>query len=230
MAQQIPFNLVHRPALGREDFLVSQSNAEAVAWIDRWPDWPGSSLVIYGSASSGKTHLLHVWKEKSGACFFDPFKDDPGKVVGKTFFIDDAEKIAGDKYAETNVFHLFNAVKEAGGHLLLAGQAPPSRWMIATPDLSSRLLALPAVELKLPDEALLSAVLVKQFSDRQIVVGHDVIAFLVARMERSFVEAGSLVQTLDALALSEKRKITLPFVREILAKKDNAKNNSSGKI
>ena len=54
-------------AMGREDFLVSPSNADAVAWIDRWPDWPGPALVIVGPPGSGKTHLGQVWRQQAGA-------------------------------------------------------------------------------------------------------------------------------------------------------------------
>ena len=197
---------------------MSQSNAQAVAWIDRWPEWPGPALALYGPASSGKTHLLQVWKEKSKAVSFDPAKDDPGKFVGTAAFIDDADRISGDKRQETAVFHLYNALREAGGYLLLAGLMPPARWSIVTPDLSSRLSAIQAIELQAPDEALLAAVLVKQFADRQITIGQDVIGFLVARMERSFACAGLWVEKLDKIALSEKRKITLSLVREVLMK------------
>ena len=221
--RQFPLELVHRPALGREDFLVSTSNAEAVGWIDRWPDWPGRALALCGPEASGKTHLVHVWKERSAAAPFDPSRGGAETFSAKAVFIDDADGIAGDRERETALFHLYNVLKESGGHLLLSGKMPPSRWPIKTPDLASRLLTLAVAELTPPDEALLSAVLVKQFADRQITVGQDVIAFLVARMERSFAAATRWVEKLDRLALAQKRKITLPLVREILAVEDQEK-------
>ena len=68
---QLALDLRHRVAMGREDFLVSPSNADAVAWIDRWPDWPGPALVIVGPPGSGKTHLGQVWRQPAGAVPFD---------------------------------------------------------------------------------------------------------------------------------------------------------------
>ena len=64
---QLVLDLGHRPALGRADFLVSQCNAEAVAWVDRWPDWPAPGLVIWGRAASGKSHLGQVWQARIAA-------------------------------------------------------------------------------------------------------------------------------------------------------------------
>ncbi len=211
-ARQIPFDLVHRPAYSREDFLVSASNAEIVGWIDRWPDWKDPVLVIWGPLACGKTHLLHVWKEKSRAEEFH------GQKEGRAFFVDDADRLAGNRADETALFHLYNRLKGEGGHLLLTAAQPPARWGIVTPDLASRLSASPAVEMKAPDEALLSAVMLKQFSDRQIEVGSDVISFLVTRMERSFAAAGQWVERLDKAALAQKRKISVALARELMEK------------
>src|SRR3546814_11282244 len=101
-------------------------------------------------------------------------------------------------------------VREAGGHLLLTGRTPPARWKIGLPDLASRLRAAPTVAVDGPDDALLSAVLVKLFADRQLRVGTDVVAFVVPRMERSFAAARRLVAALDAASLASRRPVTVP--------------------
>ncbi|MEE8443775.1 MAG: DNA replication protein, partial [Alphaproteobacteria bacterium] len=64
---QLPLDLGHRPAMGAADFLVAPCNRDVVAWLDRWPDWPGPALAIHGPAGCGKTHLTHVWRAMSGA-------------------------------------------------------------------------------------------------------------------------------------------------------------------
>ena len=84
------------------------------------------------------------------------------------------------------------------------------------PDLRSRLAASPAVGVGVPDDALIGAVLVKMFSDRQLQVNQDVITYLLARMERSFAAARRIVAVLDTKALAAKRRITIPFAAHVL--------------
>ena len=98
--------------------------------------------------------------------------------------IDDAE--GADEEA---LLHLYNMLAERQGHLLLAAREPPARWTIRLADLRSRLLAAPAVAVDAPDDALLGAVLVKLFADRQLRISEDLIAYLLPRIERSFAAA-----------------------------------------
>lgn len=195
--RQLPLPLPHRPALGRDDFLVAPCNADAVAWLDRWPAWPSGGLVVHGPTGCGKTHLGSVWRARAGP---------------RDLLLDDADR-PGDERA---LLHRLNFAREEGGSVLLLGRAPAARWPCALPDLRSRLLALPAVAVGPPDDALLAAVLAKLLADRQAAVGDDVIGFLVARMERSFAAAGRLAEALDRAALAGKRPITLPLARQVL--------------
>lgn len=211
----------HRAALGREDFLVTAANAEAVEWLDRWPNWPGPALVVYGPAGSGKTHLAHVFAQTTGAPVLDAAalpEVEPLGLLAKhpALALDDADA-AGDDEA---LLHIINAARETGHHLLLTASAPPARWAVRLPDLRSRLLAAPVAELHQPDDALMAALLVKLFTDRQLKVGEGVIAYLCRRMERSFAAARRLVAAVDARALASRRDVTVPLVREVLADED----------
>jgi chromosomal replication initiation ATPase DnaA len=198
-SQQIPFDLGHRAAFAREDFFVSVSNSEAVAWVDKWPVWPAPALVIHGPAGSGKTHLLHVWRAHSGSAQA----------------IDDVDLKIGHVAEEEKIFHLYNEMKESGGHLLLTASSAPQSWRFVIPDLKSRLLAAPAVALGSPDDTLMAVVLTKLFSDRQIFVPQDVVQFILPRVERSFAALGAVVQKIDRRALAEKRAVTIPFIRDL---------------
>lgn len=222
-AAQLVLDLGHRPALGRDDFLVSQCNEAAVAWIDRWPDWPAPGLVVCGPPASGKSHLGQVWRARAGAAAVTPADLDAGEppdlVAGQcAVFIDGADTIAGEPRREQTALHLYNLLANAGGHLLFAARTPPARWPIGLPDLRSRLNALPVAAIDAPDDAVLGAVLLKHFADRQLVVGGDVIQFAVARMERSFEAAEHLVAAVDRAALQAQRRVTVPLIREVLAR------------
>lgn len=211
----IPFEL--RPALGGEDFLVTPANAEAVAWIDRWPDWPAPVFCVWGPEGCGKTHLARVFQARTGGAplAVTDIAEAADKAAGKVHVLEDLDPLPDT--AEEALFHLYNAAKSAGGHLLVTARRPPARWNVTLPDLRSRLAAAPAVEVTAPDDALLEALLVKQFADRQLKVEAEVVAYLVARMDRSFRAARDLVAALDAEALARRRNVTVPLARDVLA-------------
>ena len=221
-AAQLALDLGHRPALGREDFLIAACNRDAVAWLDRWPDWPAGGLAIAGPPGCGKSHLAAVWRGASGAPLLTPADLDrggpPAALLGgaSACVIDDADRDIAGTARERTLLHLYNHLREARGQILLTGRTPPARWPVDLPDLRSRLAALPAVAVGMPDEALIAAVLVKQFADRQLRVGEDVIVFLTARLERSFEAARQIVAAIDRAALSGRRPVTVPLAREVL--------------
>ena len=224
-ARQIPLDLRPRTALGREDFMVAPCNRDAVAWIDRWPDWPAPALVLNGPASSGKTHLAAVWKDMAKAVWVDAATlatQDANNITGggAHVVIDHFDPWVGDRAAETTLFHLYNQMKEQGRSILITMRAAPGQVEFALPDLSSRLRAALAVAILPPDDTLLAALLVKLFSDRQVNVGADVLAYILPRMERSFAAARDVVERADHLALSEKKPVTIPLIRQILAAQD----------
>ncbi|TNE41374.1 MAG: DNA replication protein [Alphaproteobacteria bacterium] len=219
-ATQIPFDLSFRPAMGRDDFLVTDSNAEAVAWIDRWPDWPGHCLLLAGPSGSGKTHLAAVWQAVSGAELItnkDLKKfgiEELTRLSSSSVILEEAE----EELDEKALFHLFNLVREKRGSLLLTARTAPSRWNLSLPDLASRLGTVPVAEIATPDDALFAALIVKLFSDRQLAVTPDVIQYMTRRLERSFAAARDFVARLDAEALAKKRKVTVPLLRDIFQK------------
>ncbi|MHB1205577.1 MAG: HdaA/DnaA family protein [Rhodospirillaceae bacterium] len=196
---------------------MAPGNREAVDWIDRWPDWPGHALALFGPAACGKTHLAQVFALRARARILDSTEVATaaiGEIVAahKALVLENGEAVA----APEALFHLFNAVRESGGFLLLTSREPPARWHVDLPDLKSRLAAVPAVRIASPDDAMIEAVLVKLFADRQLAVAPEVIAYLVRHMDRSFAAMRSLVARADALALAEKRPVTVPLVKSLL--------------
>jgi chromosomal replication initiation ATPase DnaA len=218
--QQLALDLPHRPALGREDFLVADCNADAVAWLDRWPDWPGAALCIHGPAGSGKSHLLEVWRIRSGAGVILGRDLEtagvPGLLAAGAVAVDAADAVRD----EAALFHLINLVREQKATLLLTARSAPGHWRVDLPDLRSRLNAISAVGVSSPSDELLASLLRKLFADRQTRVGSDVVDYLVRRMERSFDAAQRIVAECDVAALRGKQAVTVPLVRRILDEAD----------
>lgn len=178
------------------NFMVSGSNQEAFQWIEKWPDWPSHCLIIYGLKSSGKSHLCKIWQEKNS----------------EGIVIEDIDR----EIDEEELFHLYNSAKSEGKYILLTSKSHPSSLDLKLPDLRSRLKSCPAIAINLPDDELLSFVLTKHFSDRQLKVNKEVMNYLLLRIERSFVAAENIVDSIDKLSLQEKRNITIPLVRKVL--------------
>lgn len=226
MARQLAFDLPARPALGRADFLISPANQLAADLIEAEANWPEGRLVLIGPAGSGKSHLVQVW-----AGLGVGLGGGSGSVVGARGLtaasvpalaatgrvaVEDADRIAGTAAREAALFHLHNLVLAEGGRLLLTARRAPARWGLALPDLASRLSAAAQVAIAPPDDALLAAVLVKLFADRQIAVSPTLIPYLAARMERAFDAAGRLVAALDAASLAEGAPISRVLAGRVL--------------
>jgi chromosomal replication initiation ATPase DnaA len=215
MPRQLAFDLPVRPALGRGDFFVSPANALAVAQIDAG-GWPAGKLLLIGPEGAGKSHLAQVWATETGAEVLAAADLPEGPAEALAVVVEDVDRIAGDPVAETRLFHLHNHVLARGGRLLITASAPPRTWGLVLPDLASRMEATAQAALLPPDDALLSAVLVKLFADRQIAVAPSLIPWLVTRMDRSFAAARRLVAELDARALARGGPVTREIAREVL--------------
>ena len=220
MVKQLTLDLaLPPPTYARADFVLSQGNREALAWIDRWPDWPAPALALSGPPGSGKTHLGRIWAARAGALVLDGSDLDGKSVVDLTvlsqanaaLLVDRAERAP-----ERALFHLYNLMRERHGHLLLVSDLPPAHWRIDLPDLASRLRAAPAVSVAPPDDELLGSIILKQLADRQLHAGPGVVQYLVSRMERSAEIARRLVAALDHRALAERREIDRRLAADVL--------------
>ncbi|MFO7297016.1 MAG: hypothetical protein DIU63_08060 [Proteobacteria bacterium] len=217
--EQLTLELPHRVADGAEDFLVSACNEAAVLAIDRWPEWPHRAMAVVGPAGAGKSHLVNVWRTRSGA-FVVPAAELSEEAVSqfserKAIAVEDIDRGIAD---QRTLFHILNMAVEHRLSVLLTSRQAPGELDIALPDLRSRLRAVPVLSIATPDEVLLRALLVKLFADRQLVVEPHVISYLALRIERSAEAAARAVEEIDRLALASRRKVTRALVAEVLAR------------
>ena len=218
MPRQMALDLPVRAALGRADFFVAPSNAEALAMIDTPELWPQGKLLLIGPAGSGKSHLAEVFAHDRQAMILNGGSLFETGTLPATVVVEDAEQVAGKQ--EELLFHLHNLALASGTKLLLTAGKPPGQWGLTLPDLRSRMEATALARLDPPDDALLGAVLVKLFADRQISVPPNLIPYLVARIDRSFATARALVAALDARALARGRAISRTLAAEVLDLRD----------
>jgi chromosomal replication initiation ATPase DnaA len=213
--RQLALALDHAESLAREDFLSGPSNAQALALIDIWPGWPHRTVMLTGPEGSGKSHLAAIWAHAAGARRVAARALDeaavPRALATGALVVED---VAAGAFDERALFHLLNLAREDEAFVLLTART--ALMTVAIRDLGSRLKALPVVALAPPDDALLRAVLVKLFADRQLAVDESLIGYVAMRIERSFAAARDVVALLDEEAMRQKRPITRALAAEFL--------------
>jgi chromosomal replication initiation ATPase DnaA len=208
---QLVLPLGSRTALRREDFIAADSNREAVAFLDAFPDWPVSAAALHGPALSGKSHLARAWAERAGGLVVAASELEASDVERAVpVAVEDAE--AADAARQALIFTLL----ERGTPVLLTSRAMPRDWPAQSLDLATRYRALLAFALGAPDDALLERLARKLFQDRQVAVPDAVIAQMLRSLERSPVAIRDFVARADDKALAEKRAISPGLVRELL--------------
>jgi chromosomal replication initiation ATPase DnaA len=215
--RQLAFALPHAESLSRDDFLEGPSNAQALALVENWPDWPNRVMMMVGPEGSGKSHLAAIWAAESGARTIAAHALTPANVPGAlatgALVVEHLEQ---GNFDERALFHLLNLAREEEAFVLMTGRVPPSAYTVELRDAGSRLRALPLVTLTAPDDQMLRALIVKFCADRQMSVDESVVGFLASRIERSFVAARQAVQLLDAESLRLRRPVTRALASEVL--------------
>jgi len=214
--EQLIFDLRSFPAMGRNDYFVSKANADAVNWIDMWPNWPSLGLIVNGKRGSGKSHLAEVLKGVSkGKIVFakNINKNNIAKLFKiKCIIIEDLELLK----SENALFHLYNMCVENNNKIMITSNTPVTLINFKLLDLKSRLLSLPSVNINFPDDILLNNIIIKQFFDRGVKIDKEVVKFLLKRVDRSFDSIYDLVSKIDFKSVEKSRKITIPFVKKFI--------------
>ncbi len=224
-AAQIAFNFAPHPYLGREDFMVAKCNFEAVQTVDSWPEWPFFAVCLYGPSGCGKTHLSRIFSDRVSVLTHFPYKIPSIKAQNLTMempfelfarhrclIIEDLD----NQINQEAMFHLYNLYRNEGGNILFTSTQAPARWAFSLADLQSRLNIVPAIAIDEPDDELLSALIVKLFSDRQLMISPELVNYMVKNMQRSFTYCNKLVAEIDQISLMRKRAISLPIIKEAI--------------
>jgi len=213
---QFTFDLDRPADYSPSAFARAPANEAAMRLVEQWPDWAAPVVCIAGPASSGKSHLGEIWRERANARAIDLADLCAVDIEGglsRPLWVD---RRAGDVFAEDVLFHALNLAREEQGSILLTAREAPAKWNVSLPDLASRLKAVPVVSIEEPDDALVEAILIKRFTDMGIDAEQPVISYLLARMERSYSAVDAVVKGFGRSTLAVQRRASIPLAAEVL--------------
>ena len=200
----------------KHDYYVSKSNFFAFNIIDKWPNWEKKFVNIFGDTFSGKSHLINIFKSKSNGFLIksDDFTNDTLKQAKlyETIIIDNFN----NNIDETLLYSLFNLIDQDNKYLLLTSRKAVNKMKFNLPDMFSRAKNCLFVEIEKPDDELIFAIILKNFSDRQIKLDKKIIEFIIKRINRSYSKIYEFIYKIDELSLKKKKPINIKTIKEIL--------------
>ena len=213
---QLLLELDYKTNFNEHDFYLSKSNSNAFNLINRWPDWDKKILNVSGEKFSGKSHLANIYKLKSKAFLVKGNKIDnsifKSLKLYESIIIDDFEEC----YEEEILYSIFNLIDQDSKYLLINSLKPINKIKFKLPDLASRSKNCLYAEIENPDDELLFAIILKNFSDRQIKIEKKIIDFIISRIDRSYRKIDEFIYKIDELSLKKKKPINLKTIKEIL--------------
>ena len=206
-----------REAKNRENYIVGDSNINAIKWIDKYPNWTSSGLIIEGPKASGKSHLVRVWQNKSNCkifCSEQVNNEEVNANDNKNLAIENLENIKNFEF----FLHLINFKKEKKLKYLLTTSHNITSLNISLRDVKSRLLELPKAKITLPSDEILKDLIIKLLKDKGVIITSKLVDYVITRIERSYEAVNLFIQELNKISLEKKKNISISLIKEVIEK------------
>jgi len=199
-----------------DDFYISKSNDHILKFFDKWPKWEKNFLNIIGEKYSGKTHLIKIFLKKNlgmkiDAKFLDNEKLKEARLY-QNIVLENFDRNINEKLAYT----FFDFIEQQNKYLIVTSTIPIVNINFNLDDLRSRCKNFILQEINKPDDELIFALIVKNLSDRQILLDKKLINYIVKRIERSYSKIFDLIYKIDEISLKKKRSIDLKIIKEVM--------------
>ena len=213
---QMLLNFHQKQNFNYNDFYVSNSNYFAFKLIEKWPNWEKNILNIFGEKFSGKTHLVEIFESKYKAVRIQE-KDLNNNIfkflkLHENIILDNFENNSDEKI----LYSLFNLVDQDNKYLIITSKTPLIEMQFLLNDLESRAKNCLLAEIAKPDDELIFALILKNFSDRQITLDKKLIDYIVKRIDRSYSKIKEFIYKVDEMSLKQKKPINLKTIKELL--------------
>ena len=206
---QLLLNFNVKQNFSYDDFYVSKSNFFAFKLIEKWPRWEKNILNIYGEKFSGKTHLSNIFQHKNNAkkIIAKNLNSDVLKELKlyENIILEDFENNSEEKI----LYSLFNLVDQDNKFLIINSILPINEIKFQLEDLKSRSKNCLFAKINGPDDELMFALILKNFSDRQITIEKKLIDYVIKRIDRSYSKISQFIYKIDELSLKKKNLLIL---------------------
>ena len=210
------FKFDQSPNFGKDDFFVSECNYFAFNLIKSWPNWEKKILNVYGERKSGKSHISEIFLEKK-----DGIKVLAKELDKKIFDkIKDSQNIVIEDFHENcdeeTTYSLIDMIEKEDKYLLITSLKAVNEMETGLKDLNSRFKNVLSAKIDKPDDDLINALIIKNFSDNQIILDKKLISFICQRIPRSYYKISEFICTIDEISLKKKKPINLKIIKELL--------------
>jgi len=213
---QLLLKLDFKKNFKEDDFYVSNSNFYAYNLINSWPKWQKNFLNICGEKYSGKTHLTNIFFKKFKGIKVDAIslKDENIKdlKIYENIIIDNF----GQNINERLIYSLLNIIEQDNKFLIINSLIPINEIPFKLDDLKSRTNNFLIAKIDKPDDDLMFALILKNFSDRQITIDNKLIDFIIKRVDRSYGKIHEFIYKIDEISLKKKKSIDFKIINEAL--------------
>ena len=216
MNSQLILEFPTQQAYKKEDFYVSPSNQKAYDFVNSWPRWIKRIVNIFGPSGSGKSHLASILQSKTSCLTINSNK------LNETTFLKLKTKEAliienlDEKVSEKLLFSLWNTSLQDNKYLLITSRKPINLYNFKLKDLLSRINSSLSIGINLPSDDLISVILAKNFSDKQIRVEKKHIDYIIKRIDRSYEKISQFISILDKYSLKKGSPFSLKLIKEVL--------------
>lgn len=214
MTEQRIFNFNNTTNFFEENLIRDISNSNVLDFLDKFPNWETKLINIVGEKKSGKSFILQLFKKKNQFAYINS-KEDFEKKYDELFLVDklilDGFQINEDKF-----FSLINHFILHKKYLIISSREPLTVLEIKLLDLKSRLKEFLLIEIQNPSDNLIYSLILKYFSDNQIVIKKDLVEYIVKKVDRSYSRIEKFLLKLNDQSIIKKKKIDYKLINEVL--------------
>jgi len=214
MNQQKVLNFKFDNSYNEKDFILDSSNEKALLFFNKFPDWENKLINLVGSEKSGKTFLLKILNKKNDFYYLNTFPENNeefDKLFNFERFLLDLNELDEIKF-----FSILNHCIINDKYLVVTSLVPLTQLNLSLPDLKSRIKQFYILNIDIPSDQLIYSLILKFFSDNQVIIKKELIEFIVKKIDRSYPRINQFLVKLNDLSIERKKKIDFKLINEII--------------